>query len=71
MYIEGKSKFADPTIHTGHEMRNTEEIMITIQTVKINTLEELHIMKAATSPNILNDIIIGKNDPLFKLTSSS
>ena len=27
-------------------------------------------MRAVTSPNILNDVIVGKNDPLFKPLSS-
>ena len=34
--------------------------------VKINTLEEL-LMRAATLTNILSDVIIDKNCPLFKL----
>ena len=34
---------------------------------KINTLEEIEILKAASSENMLNDIIAGQNDPIYKL----
>ena len=36
---------------------------------KINTLEELHIIRAATLANMLNDIISSKNGSLYKLLS--
>ena len=34
---------------------------------KINKLEEREILKAATSLNVLNDVINGRNDPLYKI----
>ena len=34
---------------------------------KTNKLEQIHITTAATSPSLLNDVINGKNGPLFKL----
>ena len=33
---------------------------------KINELEEIEILKAAVSLNILNEVINGRNDPLYK-----
>ena len=33
---------------------------------KINTLEENEILKAASSKYLLNDVIAGKNDPIYK-----
>ena len=38
---------------------------------KINTLEELEILKTASSENLLNDVIAGQNDPIYKLLPSS
>ena len=50
-------------------MRNIEEIMTIVHTANnhalTTTLEELHIRRAATLPNILNDII-SENDLLLK-----
>ena len=37
---------------------------------KINTLEEIEILKAASSGNLLN-VIAGQNDPIYKLFPSS
>ena len=34
---------------------------------KINKLEEIEIIKVAASQNMLNDIINGRNDPLYKI----
>ena len=34
---------------------------------KINTLEEIEILKAACSKHLLNDVIAGQNDPIYKL----
>ena len=31
---------------------------------KINTLEEIEILKAASSKNLLDDVIAGQNDPI-------
>jgi hypothetical protein len=35
--------------------------------MKINTLEEIKILKAASSKYLLNDVIAGQNDPVYKL----
>lgn len=55
-------------------MKRMEEIMDTIHTdnnhFKINILEEIEIVKAATSHNIVNEIINSRNDPLYKLFPS-
>ena len=37
---------------------------------KTNTLEEIEILKAASSENLLNDVIAGQNDPIYKLLPS-
>jgi hypothetical protein len=37
---------------------------------KVNTLEEVEILKAASSKNLLNDVIAGQNDPIYKLLPS-
>jgi GIY-YIG catalytic domain. len=34
---------------------------------KINTLEEVEILKVASSKYLLNDVIAGQNDPMYKL----
>jgi len=34
---------------------------------KINTLEEIEILKVACSKYLLNDVIAGQNDPIYKL----
>jgi hypothetical protein len=33
---------------------------------KINTLEEIEILKAASSKYLLNDVIARQNDPMYK-----
>ena len=38
---------------------------------KINTLEEIEILKAASSKYPLNDVIAGQIDPIYKLLPSS
>ena len=38
---------------------------------KINTLEEIEILKAAYSKYLLNDVIAGHNDPIYKLLPTS
>ena len=38
---------------------------------KINTLEEIKIQKGASSKNMLNDVITGQNDPIYKLLPTS
>ena len=37
---------------------------------EINKLENIVILKAATSLNILNDVVNGRNDPLYKIILS-
>ena len=37
---------------------------------KASKLEEIEIINAAASQNILNDIINGRNDPLYKILIS-
>ena len=38
---------------------------------KINTLEEIKILKAASSKYLLNDVLTGQNGPIHKLLPSS
>ena len=38
---------------------------------KIYTLEEIEILKAASSKYLLNDVITGQNDPMYKHLPSS
>ena len=38
---------------------------------KINTLEVIEIVKAASSKYLLNEVIAGQNDPMYKLLPSS
>ena len=39
-------------------------------TTEKNTLEEIEIQKTASSENLLNDVIAGQNDPIYKLLPS-
>ena len=52
-------------------MKTIEETMSTIHLEnnhrKINTLEGIDILKGASSKYLLNDVIAGQNDPIFKL----
>ena len=79
-YAEGKSKFSEHVLNEGHEMKTKEETMSIIHLEnnhrKINTLEdyyenmtleEIKILKAASSKYLLNDVIAGQNDPIYKL----
>jgi hypothetical protein len=56
-------------------MKTIEETMSIIHLKnnhrKINTLEKIEILKAASSKYLLNDIIAGQNDPLCKILPSS
>ena len=58
-------------LNEGHEMKTIEETMSIIHLEnnhrKINTLEEIEILKAASSKHLLNDVIAGQNDPIYKL----
>ena len=38
---------------------------------KINTLEEIEILKAASSKYLFNDVIAGQNGPIYKLLPAS
>jgi hypothetical protein len=55
-------------------MKNIDDIMTILQKEnnheKINELEEIEIIKAAASQNMLNDITNGRNDPLYKILIS-
>ena len=35
------------------------------------SLEEIEILKAASSKHLLNDVIAGQNDPIYKLLPTS
>ena len=74
IYDEGRSNFSTHVIEEGHEMKNIDDIMIILHKEsnheQINKLEEIEIIKAAASQNILNDIINGRNDPLYKILIS-
>ena len=56
-------------------MKTIEETMSIIHLEnnhkKINTLEEIEILKAASSKYLLSDGIAGQNDPMYKLFPSS
>ena len=74
-YAEGKSKFSEHVLNEGHETNTIEETMSIIHIEnnhrKINTLEEIKILKSATSENLLNDVIAGQNGPIYELLPSS
>ena len=57
------------------EMKTIEETMSIIHLEnnhrKINTLEKIEILKAASSKHLLNDIIAGQNGPIYKLLPTS
>ena len=67
-YAEGKSKFSEHVLNKGHEMKTIEETMSIIHLGnnhrKNNTLEEIEILKAASSKHLLNYVIAGQNDPV-------
>ena len=56
-------------------MKTIEETMSIIQLEnnhrKVNTIEEIEILKATTSKYLLNDVIAGQNDPIYKLIPTS
>ena len=69
IYGEGRSNFSTHVIEEGHEMnKNIEDTMTILNKEsnheKINKLEDIKIIKAAASQNILNDIINGRKDLL-------
>ena len=63
--------FFSTVLNEGHEMKTTEGTMSIIHLEnnhrKINTLQEIEILKAASSKHHLNDVIAGQNDPIYTL----
>ena len=57
-----------------NEMKTIEEITSIIYLEnnlrKINTLEETEIIKAVSSKYLLNDVIVGQNDTMYRLLPS-
>ena len=74
-YAEGKYQFSEHVLNEGHQMITIEETMSIIHLEnnhrKINTLEEIEILKAISSKYLLNDVIAGQNDPIYKLLPTS
>ena len=72
---EGKSKLSEHVLKEGLEMKTIEETMSIIYLEnnyrKINSLEEIEILKPASSKYLLNDVITGQNDPMYKLLQLS
>ena len=62
-------------VNEGHEMKTIKETKSTIHLEnnhrKINTLQENEILKATSSNYLLNDVIAGQNDPIYKLLPTS
>ena len=67
--------FSEHVLNEGHEMKTIEETMSIMHLEnnhrKINTLEDMEILKAASSKYLLNDVIAGQNDLIYKLLPSS
>ena len=63
-YAEGKSKFCEHFLNEGQEFKTIEETVSTVHLEnnyrKINTLEEIKLLKAASSKYLLNDVFAGK-----------
>ena len=74
-HAEEKSKFSEHFLKEGHEMKAIEETMSKIHLEnnhrKINTFQEIEILKAASSKYLFNDIVAGQDDPIYKLLPSS
>ena len=74
-FTEGKSKFSEHVREEGQKIKTIDEAMFLIQLEnnhrKINTLEKIEILKAVSSKYLLNDVIAGRNDPMYKLLPSS
>ena len=70
-----KSKFSEHVLNEGHEMKTIEDTLSIIHLKnnhrKINALEEIEIIKAASFKYLLNDVIAGQNDPIYKLLPTS
>ena len=63
-YAEDKSKFSENVLNEGHELKTIEETMSIIHLEnnlrKINKIEEIKILKAASSKYLFNDVIAGQ-----------
>ena len=70
-YAESKSKFSEHVLNEGHEMKTMPIIHLENNERKINILKEIEIIKAASSKYLLNAVIAGQNDPIYKLLPSS
>ena len=66
-YAEGKSKCSEHVLNEG----TMSIIHLENNHRKINTLEEIEILTAASSKYLLNDVIAGENDPIYKLLPTS
>ena len=71
IYGEGRSNFSTRAIEEGHEIKNIDSIMAILHKEnnheKINKLEEIEILKAVASQNILSDVKNDRNDTLYKI----
>ena len=69
--VERLSNLSSHVIEEGHEMNNMDSIRTIIHNEnnheEVNKLEEIEILKEASSQNILNDVITGRNYPLYKI----
>ena len=72
-YAEGKYKFSEQVLTERHEMKTIDETIIYLENNhrKINTLEVIRKLKAASPKYLLNDVIAGQYDPMYKLLPSS
>ena len=72
-YAEGKSKFSEHVLKEGHEMKTETMFIVYLENNhrKINTFEEIETLKAPSSKYLLNDVITGQNDPIYKLLPTS
>ena len=74
-YAAGKSKFSEHIFNKGHKMKTIDETISIIHLEnnhrKINTFEEIEILKAASSKYRLNNVIVGQNGPIYKLLPTS
>ena len=53
-------------------MKTIEETMSIIHLENNHRkIEEIEILKAASSKHLLNDVIVGQNDPIYKLLPTS
>ena len=76
VFKKGRERIeVEHVLDEGHELKIIEETMSIIHLEnnhkKINTLEEIEILKAASSKHLLNDVIAGQNDPIYKLLPTS